>query len=399
MRAVLAVMIGKLLRFAVRIIRPGGGSALPGLVANKIHPNLLSSALGSLPMGLVVVSGSAGKSSTTHYLVSLLEAHNIRVFTNSSTANIRRGLVASVLKESSLSGKLDFDIAILEWDEGHGAKLASELEVKLAVLTNVLSDQLDRFNDPADVIAMLSVIGSKAQRIVMNADDKNLTQLPCAENAVGFGLSDTDGNDSPLEYALNFGEQVSVERSVISSPSVVTIQNLDLSYRSPELPAYQRINLAGALAALYEITSPKAEIVQHVLDNLQPVFARDEQVLVNDVELSLRLVQNPSSFQLNLDDLSQSTQPLMLMAGSDIHDPSWLWTVDFSKLESVAVVGGKNAASLALRLMFAGVDVNLVESDPLKAADAFLQLEGDNHTVLFSADAMRRVRRHWGLAK
>ncbi len=399
MRAVLAVLIGKLLRFTVRIIRPGGGSALPGLVANKIYPDLLSNALSSLPMGLVVVSGSAGKSSTTHYLVSLLEAHNIRVFTNRSTANIRRGLVASVLKESSLLGNLEFDIAVLEWDEGHGAKLASELEVKLAVLTNVLSDQLDRFNDPADVIEMLSFIGSRASGVVVNADDKNLTQLPFADNAVGFGLADSDGAEAPLEYALNFGEHVLIKKSVVSTPTALAIQGPNLTYQSPELPAYQRINLAGALAALYEITAPEQEVVQGVLDTLQPVFARNERVVVDDVEVSLRLVQNPSSFQLNLDDLVQSSQPLMLMAGSDIHDPSWLWTVDFSKLKSVAIVGGKNAYSLALRLVFAGVEVQLVEPDPLKAADAFLQLKGNSHTVLFSADAMRRVRRHWGLAK
>ena len=96
MRAVLAVLIGKLLRFAVRLLRPGGGSSLPGSVANQIHPNLLRDSLQKLPMGLIVVSGSAGKSSTTHYLVSLLEAHDIKVLTNKSTANIRRGLVGAV---------------------------------------------------------------------------------------------------------------------------------------------------------------------------------------------------------------------------------------------------------------------------------------------------------------
>jgi len=155
MRAILAVSIGKLLRFLVRLVRPGGGSALPGLVANKLDPKLLFNALAALDHGLVVVSGSAGKSSTTGYLVSLLEAHGLRVFTNSSTANIRQGLVAAVLKQGNWRGRIDSDIAVLEFDEGHGAVLAGELEVRLALLTNVFSDQLDRFNDPDDVIAML----------------------------------------------------------------------------------------------------------------------------------------------------------------------------------------------------------------------------------------------------
>ena len=68
-------------------------------MANKLDPKLLFNALSAHDHGLVVVSGSAGKSSTTSYLVTLLEAHGLRVFTNSSTANIRQGLVAAVLKQ------------------------------------------------------------------------------------------------------------------------------------------------------------------------------------------------------------------------------------------------------------------------------------------------------------
>lgn len=399
MRAVLAVLIGKLLRFAVRLLRPGGGSSLPGSVANQIHPNLLRDSLQKLPMGLIVVSGSAGKSSTTHYLVSLLEAHDIKVFTNKSTANIRRGLVGAVLKEISISGRLDFDIAVLEWDEGHGAKLADELEVSLAVLTNVLSDQLDRFNDPDDVIAMLGTIGSNARRVVLNSDDKNLTQLDCAKAATGFSLGEGADDPDALSYALNFGAAGQVKSSVIASREKIQVQSLDLVFDCPDMPAYQRINLAGAVAALYEVIDPEQSKVQQVLSDLKPVFARNEQVVVKGISISLRLVQNPSSFQLNLGDLRSSNSPLMLMAGSDIHDPSWLWTVDFTSLKTVEIVGGKNAASLALRLLFAGVEVKMVEADPLRAADEFLKLGGSGHTVLFSADAMRRVRRHWGLAK
>ncbi len=77
-----AVAVGKLLRYSLRIVRRGGGSALPGLVASRIHPELLRDALAQLPQGVVVVSGSAGKSTTTHYLVRLLTAHGLRVFTN-----------------------------------------------------------------------------------------------------------------------------------------------------------------------------------------------------------------------------------------------------------------------------------------------------------------------------
>jgi hypothetical protein len=112
------------------------------------------------------------------------------------------------------------------------------------------------------------------------------------------------------------------------------------------------------------------------------------------------LVQNPTSFQLNLDELKTQPELLMILAGTDIHDPSWLWTVDFSNLTRVDVVGGHNAHALALRLRYQGVKVDLVVESVPDAVDEFLGI-GSNaiRTVLFSADGMRRMRRHLRLAK
>jgi UDP-N-acetylmuramyl tripeptide synthase len=400
MRAILAVLIGKLLRFLVRLVRPGGGSALPGVVASKLDPNLLSSALASLDQGLVVVSGSAGKSSTTSYLVTLLEAHGLRVFTNSSTANIRQGLFASVLKQGNWRGQLDCDIAVLELDEGHGAVLAAELEVRLAVLTNVLSDQLDRFNDPDDVIAMLKQIGSAAKVVVLNADDKNLAQLEFEVPVLGFGLSIETAKSQRAVYALNFGSHPRVPIfAEVGQDCIVLLSEAEAKFDIVSLPEHQALNFSAALAALYQLIEPSESIIRSVCKELKPVFARNEKIEVSGVDVSIRLVQNPTSFQLNLDELLPDQTPLMLMAGRDIHDPSWLWTVDFSRVKKVDIVGGFNAHELSLRLAFAGVEVGAVIQDASAAADSFLAISGTGHTVLFSADAMRRVRRHWGLAK
>ena len=400
MRAILAVSIGKLLRFLVRLVRPGGGSALPGVVANKLDPQLLSNALSSLDLGLVVVSGSAGKSSTTSYLVNLLEAHGLRVFTNSSTANIRQGLVAAVLKQGNWRGRLDSDIAVLEFDEGHGAVLAGELDVRLAILTNILSDQLDRFNDPDDVIEMMSKIGSAAKVVVLNTSDKNLAQLRFKAPVVGFGLSSELAKVSNPVYALNFGSHPVIANFAEAGADCVVLNSEGKTkFLTTGLPDHQALNLAAAVAALHQLIETSTSTIAHVLKELKPVFARNEKVKISGVDVTIRLVQNPTSFQLNLDELRSDNTPLLLMAGRDIHDPSWLWTVDFSKLDRVDIVGGFNAHELALRLAVAGIEVGAVIQDANSAADNFLALQGTGHTVLFSADAMRRVRRHWGLAK
>lgn len=396
----LAVLLGKTLRSLIRLVRRGGGSALPGLVVTKLWPNFLPNAISSLPDGIVIVSGSAGKSSTTHMISSILREHGKRVFTNESTANIKQGLMSAVLAKCNWDGSLSYDIAVLEVDEGH-LRPFLDLKPRLAVLTNVLSDQLDRFVDPSYVIERFEQVSSEVGQVVINADDPNLRSLTFKSAPLGAGLSDAllRAKTAPT-YAFNFQNPQPVEKqAIVDGATEFFIHTGGKSLATAATNAQHAINDALAVLAATQIVELDFQKVATLLTDGTRVFARNELVELGGKKVNLRLVQNPTSFQLNLDELSGSEEPLMLMAGSDIHDPSWLWTVDFTKLSKVDVVGGSNAHELALRLYFSGVSVGKVVTDPAAAADIFLSMNGDCHTVLFSADAMRRTRRHWGLAK
>ena len=117
MRTLLALVVGRVLRVLIRQVRKGGGSALPGLVVSKLAPNLLANSLKKFRDGLVVVTGSAGKSTTTKMLVSIVRAHGVEVFTNPSTANILQGFFSSIVEKATVFGKLPGEVAILEMDE------------------------------------------------------------------------------------------------------------------------------------------------------------------------------------------------------------------------------------------------------------------------------------------
>ena len=85
--------------------------------------------------------------------------------------------------------------------------------------------------------------------------------------------------------------------------------------------------------------------------------------------------------------------------GRDVHDPSWLWTVDFSAISRVDVVSGYNCSEIALRLAYENIDLDFIDEDLFTAIEAFLELPAPVSgvkTVMFSADAMRRLRRHLG---
>jgi UDP-N-acetylmuramoylalanine-D-glutamate ligase len=400
--SILAVAVGRIVRFIIRIFRRGGGSAFPGTVASSIAPNLLSDAIRSARKGLVVVSGSSGKSSTTQTLVALLRAHGYKVFTNPSTANIKQGLYAAILQFGDFRGHIDADFVVLEWDEGHGAALVESLRPRLAVLTNVYSDQLDRFIDPELVVEKLKKIYDFSDHAVVNVDDKNLTQFVDSVKITGFGLSPSI--EPRPSYAINFGLEPKFERSVqvskLGDRSLqVKVPGRLLSFETKADAPHQALNLAASIAAVSKLIDPDWDLVEKTVSNLPPVFARDEIASVRGKDVRFLLCLNPTSFTHSLSEISDQTSPLMIMAGGDISDPSWLWTVDFSKLEHVDVVGGKNAYDLALRLMYQDVQVDKIILEADKAADAFLELSGPSPTVLFTADAMRRTRRYLGLAK
>jgi UDP-N-acetylmuramyl pentapeptide synthase len=398
------MLLGKTLRFLLRRIRRGGGSALPGTLAAKIQPKLLDNAIQSAPLGIAVVSGTAGKSSTTKLLVELLRAHGLRVFTNPSTANIKQGFFAAVLQFGDLLGRIDADVVVMEWDEGHGAAMAEVVRPKVSVLTNVLSDQLDRFVDPVHVQQKLAEIAKFSQLVVANRDDNNITQIVHQHpNVMGFGLDSSLQETSP-KYAINFGpnEEISAHCIVLAATAerlLIRLNGHEIEIAGDYSNLTSALNAAGAIAGANQFVELDLERVVSTIEATPPVFARDELAKIRDRFVRLMLVQNPTSFQLNIDKLSPVPSPLMLMAGHDIHDPSWLWTVDFSRLSKVDIVSGFNAWELALCLKFQGVQVDLVEPRIDAANERFASLEGETPTIVFSADAMRRTRRYLGLAK
>src|SRR5665647_108343 len=96
-RTSVAVAAGKVARAATRL--RGGGSAMPGLVVERLDPRFLTNALAGLSRGVVVVTGTNGKTTTTKMLVAILREHGLTVFTNPTGSNFTRGVISSMLAE------------------------------------------------------------------------------------------------------------------------------------------------------------------------------------------------------------------------------------------------------------------------------------------------------------
>ena len=408
-----AILIGRLVRLAVRLVRPGGGSALPGLVVSKIAPGLLARTLSKFPEGLVVITGSAGKSTTTKMVVAIARAHGKKVFTNPSTANITQGFFSSIIERSDIAGRIQGDVAILEMDEGHAAEITKRIKPQHVTVLNVLDDQLDRFVDPLLVRNKLADVAQRAtEALILNADDQNILQIfnsIKSQKASWFGLSSQLISNSehglgnsptylaPLPRPIPATEVVEFKNSLAKG----FVAGEQIEFALPNRGIHFALDAAAALetSRRYLASEFDTKLATKTLSELPPVFARGELTRVNGVDVEFILVQNPMSFQLNLDNLPANQEQIMVAIGTDVHDPSWLWTVDLKKLPKVDIVSGFNYAEMALRLAYEEIEIDRIEPNLEKAIDDFFALPkptAGRRTVIFSADAMRRTRRYLG---
>ncbi len=406
-----AILISRLARTLIRKFRPGGGSALPGLILSKLAPRLLARTLRSFKQGVVVITGSAGKSTTTKMVVAIAREHGLQVFTNPSTANIRQGFFASIIEQSDAFGRVPGDIAILEIDEAHAEAITSEVAPRIVTLLNVLEDQLDRFVDPALVRNKLQLVADRAtQSAVLNADDQNIVHAARDASLVEqqwFGIAAELLDENNLGVAPTYLQPLARPRVVAEVVSLtgkrcqVQLGDREAIFDLPNRGLHYALDAVAALLTAQQILGDDFDLVlsEKVLNQLPPVFARGEVVEVQGKEIEFVLVQNPTSFQLNLDNLELPLERVMVAIGRDVHDPSWLWTVDFSKLNRVDVVSGFNFAEMALRLAYENVEIDFASEDLFESFDTFMKLDDPKNSrrvVIFSADAMRRLRRHLG---
>jgi UDP-N-acetylmuramyl tripeptide synthase len=299
-------------------------------------------------------------------------------------------------------------------DEGHAAEITKRVAPRQSTILNVLEDQLDRFVDPAIVRDKLAFVASRTKgSVLLNADDQNTIIIgagldsPTAVSWFGVSSDLLDASKHGLGAAPTYLPELDrpdVEAEIESVAGTLAVASLGGETAEFTLPNRGLHYALDSIAALLSAKSYLDEtfdlaLAASVLGNLPPVFARGEIARVGDEDVEFILVQNPMSFQLNLDNLSTQPEQIMVAMGTDVHDPSWLWTVDMSNLTHVDIVSGFNFSEVALRLAYADVPIAEVEGDLETALQKFFALPKPARgikTVIFSADAMRRTRRILG---
>ncbi|MCW2648446.1 MAG: hypothetical protein JWP07_4555 [Pseudonocardiales bacterium] len=402
----LAVWLGKLTLMALRALGRRG-NALPGLVVEKVFPSFLARAMARLPEGVVVITGTNGKTTTTKMIATIL-GERYRVLTNDTGSNFVRGAITATVEHATWSGELPYDVAVFELDEAWAVRFVALVPPRRALLLNVMRDQLDRFGEIDTTAGLLGAVAAATTgHVVLNRDDERVAALAGRTTAqvsyygVAPELRALFPNDEELYGGPVFMSEHPASAELRGLPAgeqpYITLRfgGADHEVLLRADGPHNAQNAAGAVALALTF-GMDTETVLHGLRNVSPAFGRGQSFDIDGRRLVLQLVKNPAGFRQTLRTLDGVTGADAIVVAinddyADGRDVSWLWDVDFTGLVAPAIgdarrsTSGTRAADMAVRLRYDDVSVDEVEPDLEKAVRSAVEAVPEGgHVVVFS---------------
>ncbi|MBO8138631.1 MAG: DUF1727 domain-containing protein [Desulfotomaculum sp.] len=430
-----AAVIGGKISSLMSKLAGGRGSSLPGVVARRIYSRSLKKLASQIKSGVIMVTGTNGKTTTNNMIAKVLEAGGRRVIYNEEGANLITGITACFVRFSNITGSLDYDYASLEVDEASFPKVVKEVKPDIVVVTNFFRDQLDRYGELDKTVQVVkSALESLNDvTLILNADDPLAAQLGLltGHKAVYYGIDRQEGTEravaqtresrfcprcgTELHYSYYHYSQLGGYRCPschfkrpkpdVEGTDVSTV-NGGYSTRvcfsegcsSINLQTAGFYNLYNALAAFAvgRLLGLDNETVQAGLERYTPAIGRMERFRYRDKPCLLNLVKNPTGYNEGLATLlsipgSKDVFMALNDNAADGRDISWIWDVDFEilarhldELQSFTC-SGTRAEEMALRLKYAGVPTSRITVIGDLESAITVSLQGEAETAYLFA--------------
>ena len=404
-----AVAVCKLLRLVSRILHKGG-TAMPGRYALKICPELLS--IVSANVKTVAVTGTNGKTTSARIIEEAFEKEGKSWFSNRSGANLISGITTEFVLNSTLTGKCKKDYAVIECDEGAAKSVFPQVRPSVVMVTNLFSDQLDRYGDVTNTLDNIrkALSGTPDTVMVLNADCSLTASLASdlPNKAVFYGInkgaapSREQGELADAKHCIRCGARyeydyinyghlggfvcphcgyarpkphyavTEIPAQRMDSSLVVLDVKGEKHTAQVNLPAmYNIYNALGSLAAITEMGLGLDAAIR-AIGSFKCGFGRMEQFELGAQGSRMMLVKNPAGCNQVLEFLENISEDFVLAIAlndrtGDGKDISWVWDADFEKLSAMSgrlhkvFACGDRAWDMALRLKYAGVPVEKIE--------------------------------------
>jgi len=177
MRFILTLWLSKFIAFAVNLLDKQRGSNYSGKIATRLTPNFVSHFQNIDYNKVFFISGTNGKSTTTNLLCHTLSSAGKTVACNTEGANMMGGVATTLIKNSTLLGKLNKEFLVLEIDERSFPSIHKQLPGKNLGLTNLQKDQVQRNGDPDFILRKFQTAITRDMTLYLNNEEPRSRSL------------------------------------------------------------------------------------------------------------------------------------------------------------------------------------------------------------------------------
>lgn len=431
MRKILAIWAAKLAAAAAKLLGKNG-SSMPGSIALKICPDILTRLSQDIEKDIIAVWGTNGKTTTNNMIYTVLENQGYKIVCNKVGSNMLSGVVSAFISYSTPWGKVKADYACLEMDEAYARIILKYLTPTKIVITNLFRDQMDRYGEIDTTISYIQMALDKAKdaTLILNGDDpltaslginyKNTRYYGITQN-LGLNLNETRegrycrvcGNELKYDF-YQYGQlgKYHCDKCGFSRPkpqydgkNIISDDNVsfDVCGTHVDLPCKGIYNIYNALAAFAFCDScgiPKQDIAAG-LQKYKGQVGRMEEFTVKGKLVVFNLAKNPASFNQSIGNIINEKRTKDVIIGINDNDPdgndvSWLWDVDFEKLKDSSIKSytttGIRAKDMGVRLKYCDIDQRKMRVGGDMRQDIINAVNGSgervyivvNYTLLFS---------------
>lgn len=217
----------------------------------------------------IVVTGTNGKSTTTHMIHTILQTAGYRAYTNTDSQSEFNTLIDPMVAKQIAEFPGEMDALVIEVSEvqgwmdrimkNHAQQMTSAIDPQIVVLTNVALDHIGLVNSIEEAFKEISgaIIGFKGRHVILNSDDplmKDMVKLvPLSADITFYGT----------------GTGVELREGGIFHKDNMVLDNAELPFKSPHF--IQNTLAAVCTALTLKINS---DIIKKAVSSYQPLDRR-----------------------------------------------------------------------------------------------------------------------------
>ena len=430
------VLMMKLFHIGLKILGKNGGNLL-GKVAYDWNRNIFKYFKVNCPV--IAVTATNGKTMTNNAIGYTLKTAGKKVISNTEGNNMETGILSTLLKSCTLTGKIKADFLVFEVDEGYVPVVFKDFRLDTLVVLDFFRDQLDRNGEVESLILKINeFLKTYNGNLVLNNDDPNVARLGKAnldnKNVYYFSVDKYkyatkdikeagEGKFCPfcntrIEYEYYQYSHIGKfkcpkcdygNNEIYKLATEVDLENRtfkidNITYKTRFNSIYNIYNFVAVIScvSLYNIDT---KFIQEAVSKFVLNNGRLEEVTIKNVPTIINLAKNPTGCNVSLRILNEDTEEKELLFVlndklADGQDVSWIWDINFDNLNNVKriITSGTRAYDIAIRIKTSGFDENKIEPYlDLNEAVEHLYNTNTKKYVIANYTSLQPTRRALGL--